>query len=359
MLEAVIFKGDHLDLLDQRKLPNEVEYLSAIDAKSVAMMIKDMVVRGAPAIGITAAYGLVLELNHHHSLPLEKQILALEAGKEILAQSRPTAVNLFWALDRMSKIWQDFQGEDLYEVLKQEAILIHEEDRNACVRMGDFGASLIDQSIAVLTHCNAGALATGGYGTALGMIRSLFREQKLSMVYADETRPYLQGARLTAFELKQDQIPVTLICDNMAGHLMQRGLIQAVIVGADRIAKNGDTANKIGTYSLSVLAKAHGIPFYVVAPISTIDLKTEHGGQIHIEERSAMEVTHIAGKNLAPQGIAVRHPAFDVTPAQNITAIICEKGIAKPKMISTAELIDGIWLRESGFEDALVQFFSM
>jgi methylthioribose-1-phosphate isomerase len=261
--------------------------------------------------------------------------------------------------------------QDLVPQFQKQAIAIHQEDLEACQKMGDFGADLIvstqingssflkSSKLSVLTHCNAGALATGGYGTALGVIRSLWRDGHLERVYTDETRPYLQGARLTAWELLEDNIPTTLICDDMAAHMMQRGLIQAIVVGADRIARNGDTANKIGTYGLAVLAKAHNIPFYVVAPVSTIDLKTVHGGAIEIEERSSIEVTHIYGIQIAPNHVDVRHPAFDVTPAQLITAIICEKGVAMADLSKRKEAkIEGIWLEESGFEDQLTSFIS-
>jgi methylthioribose-1-phosphate isomerase len=379
MIEAVIFKDGVLSLLDQRMLPHETIYLQTQSFEDVAKMIKEMVVRGAPAIGISAAYGMLLAAIELKQKGLSIQTSAgqsfLANAHTILAQSRPTAVNLFWALDRMKHCLEmaQHQGLEIEAAFSKEAIAIHTQDLMACQKMGDFGAQLIKETrlsilshhekenahqrplISVLTHCNAGALATGGYGTALGVIRSLWRDGLLERVYADETRPYLQGARLTAWELLQDGIPTTLLCDNMAAHMMQRALVQAVIVGADRIAKNGDTANKIGTYGLAVLAKAHKIPFYVVAPISTIDLQTAHGGEIEIEERSSKEVTHIYGKSIAPVEVDVRHPAFDVTPADLITAIICENGVALPDLSARRdEKIKGIWLKTSGFEAQLI-----
>jgi methylthioribose-1-phosphate isomerase len=377
MIQAVIFKEGTLSLLDQRKLPQDIIYLHTQKYQEVAKMIKEMVVRGAPAIGISAGYGMLLAaielIQSGGSIQTQSGLDFLANAHLLLAQSRPTAVNLFWALDRMKKCLDQIKDDqELIPQFQKQAIAIHEEDLEACQKMGDFGADLIasshlkssthlnSQKIAVLTHCNAGALATGGYGTALGVIRSLWRDGHLERVYADETRPYLQGARLTAWELLEDQIPTTLLCDDMAAHMMQRGLIQAIVVGADRIARNGDTANKIGTYGLAVLAKAHNIPFYVVAPTSTIDLKTAHGGAIEIEERSSTEVTHIYGIQIAPTHVDVRHPAFDVTPAQLITAVICEKGVAMADLSKRKEAqIEGIWLEESGFEDQFIAFTTL
>jgi methylthioribose-1-phosphate isomerase len=373
MIQAVIFKEGTLSLLDQRKLPQEIIYLHTQKYQEVAQMIKEMVVRGAPAIGISAGYGMLLAaielIQSGGSIQTQTGLDFLTNAHLLLAQSRPTAVNLFWALDRMKKCLDQIKDDqELIPQFQRQAIAIHEEDLEACQKMGDFGADLIasthlkssSSKIAVLTHCNAGALATGGYGTALGVIRSLWRDGYLERVYADETRPYLQGARLTAWELLEDQIPTTLLCDHMAAHMMQRGLVQAIVVGADRIARNGDTANKIGTYGLAVLAKAHNVPFYVVAPTSTIDLKTAHGGAIEIEERSSTEVTHIYGIQIAPTHVDVRHPAFDVTPAQLITAIICEKGVAIADLSKRKESqIEGIWLEESGFEDQLIAFTTL
>ncbi|HWI99292.1 MAG TPA: S-methyl-5-thioribose-1-phosphate isomerase [Burkholderiales bacterium] len=304
-VQPIRWRGDRLELLDQRLLPDKTEYLACRSAEEVARAIRDMVVRGAPAIGCAAAFGVVLSKGSSGSF-------------EVLAKSRPTAVNLFWALERMKK------AKDL----EAEAIAIYDEDLAANRAMGKLGAELIPEAARVMTHCNTGALATAGYGTALGVIRA--SKGKNISVIANETRPYLQGARLTAWELVQEGIPCTLITDSMAGHLMSKGEVDVVIVGADRIAANGDVANKIGTYPLAVLAKRHGIPFYVAAPLSTFDPKIPDGSRIPIEERPAAEVTGYRGTRWAPEGVSVRNPAFDVTPAELITAIISEKGIASP-----------------------------
>jgi len=301
-VEPIRWKGKSLELLDQRLLPGKVSYVKCTTAAQVAKAIKDMVVRGAPAIGCAAAFGVVLGKGSASSF-------------EILSKSRPTAVNLFWALNRMRK------AKDL----EAEAKAIFDEDLAGNRAMGKLGATLIPEGARVMTHCNTGALATAGYGTALGVIRA--SKSKIKGVIANETRPYLQGARLTAWELVQEGIPCTLITDNMAGHLMSRGEVDVIVVGADRIAANGDTANKIGTYSLAVLAKRHGIPFYVVAPRSTFDLKIPSGKEIPIEERPGDEVTGHRGVRWAPRGIKVRNPAFDVTPAELITGIVCEKAV--------------------------------
>ena len=289
-------------MLDQRLLPEQSVYVTCRNAEEVAAAIRDMVVRGAPAIGCAAAFGVVLGKGSAQS-------------HEVLAKSRPTAVNLFWALERMKKA----------QNLEAEALAIYEEDLAANHALGDLGAALIPQGARVMTHCNAGALATAGYGTALGVIRS--SKGKNISVIANETRPYLQGARLTAYELVQEGIPCTLITDSMAGHLMSRGEVDVIVVGADRIAANGDVANKIGTYALAVLAKRHGIPFYVAAPLSTFDPAIPDGSHIPIEERPAAEVTGYRDARWAPEGVSVRNPAFDVTPAELITGIICEKGV--------------------------------
>jgi len=304
-VEPIRWRGDRLELLDQRLLPEKLAYVECRSAAEVAAAIRDMVVRGAPAIGCAAAFGVVLDNGSPESY-------------EILASSRPTAVNLFWALERMKK------AKDL----KAEAEAIFAEDLAANHRMGDLGAELIPQKARVMTHCNAGALATAGYGTALGVIRS--SKNKNISVIASETRPYLQGARLTAWEMVQEGIPVTLITDSMAGHLMSCGEVDVVMAGADRIAANGDVANKIGTYAIAVLAKRHGIPFYVAAPVSTFDVSISSGKDIPIEERAASEVTGYREVRWAPEGVKVRNPAFDVTPAELITGIICEKGVALP-----------------------------
>jgi methylthioribose-1-phosphate isomerase len=299
-IQPLRWKGDRLELLDQRLLPDQVAYVACKTAAEVAAAIRDMVVRGAPAIGCAAAFGVVL------------------GGKDsfdVLAKSRPTAVNLFWALERMKRAKNP----------ETEALAIFEEDLAANRAMGEHGAKLIPAGARVMTYCNTGALATSGHGTALGVIRSAMT--KGISVIACETRPYLQGARLTAWECVQEGIPCTLITDNMAGHLMSKGEVDAVIVGADRIAANGDTANKIGTYMLAVLARRHGLPFYVAAPTSTFDPKIADGSAIEIEERAGSEVTGYRGVRWAPEGVKVRNPSFDVTPAQLITAIVCEKGV--------------------------------
>ena len=302
--------GTSLQLLDQRLLPQEERWVDCRDAAEVAAAIRDMIVRGAPAIGVAAAFGMALAALRGDDL---------DAAATTLKASRPTAVNLAWAVDR-TRVATDHQAE-------AEAILA--EDIAANMRIGRFGAELLGQSVTLLTHCNAGALATGGYGTALGVVRAALEAGKKVAVFADETRPYLQGARLTAWELQKDGIDVTLITDNMSGHFFQQGRFDAVVVGADRIAANGDTANKIGTYTVAVLAAAHDVPFYVAAPTSTIDTACPSGQAIPIEERSGHEVVEGFGRRIAPEGISVRHPAFDVTPAKLITAIITERGVLR------------------------------
>jgi methylthioribose-1-phosphate isomerase len=301
-VEPLRWLGNRLELLDQRQLPEKTVYITCRTAAEVAQAIRDMVVRGAPAIGCAAAFGVVLDKGSKEAF-------------DVLAKSRPTAVNLFWALERMRR------AKDL----RAEAEAIYAEDVAANREIGRLGAELIQDRARVMTHCNAGALATAGYGTALGVIRS--SKHKNITVIANETRPYLQGARLTAYELVQEGIPCTLITDSMAGHLMSKGEVDVVVVGADRIAANGDVANKIGTYALAVLARRHGIPFYVAAPLSTFDPKIPDGSHIPIEERPAAEVTGYGETRWAPHGVAVRNPAFDVTPAELITGIICEKGV--------------------------------
>ena len=331
MVPTVAFEDETVVLIDQRRLPGEEVFLRCRDHHQVAVAIRDMAVRGAPAIGVTAALGIALGVRREAAEGAALQA-AFDAICGEMAATRPTAVNLFWAIDRMrGRFAREAAagGAGLRDGLLQEAQAILDEDVASCRRMGDLGAPLFPENARVLTHCNAGALATAGYGTALGVIRSAARLGRIQKVYADETRPYLQGARLTAWELMQDAIPTTLIADNMAGHLMARGEIDAVIVGADRIAANGDVANKIGTYSVAVLAKENGIPFYVAAPTSTFDLATATGASIPIEERPAEEVTHHAGRLLAPEGVSVRNPAFDVTPHRYVTAIVCERGVAR------------------------------
>jgi methylthioribose-1-phosphate isomerase len=332
VVPTVRWEDESVVMIDQRLLPAEEVYLRCLSAGEVALAIRDMAIRGAPAIGVAAALGLALAVRKASA---EGDALAAEFDRtcDELAATRPTAVNLFWAIARMRRRFareSSAGGGRVRDGLLEEALAIGEEDLAACRSMGDLGAELIPAGARLLTHCNAGALATAGYGTALGVIRSAARQGKVKNVFADETRPYLQGARLTAWELSREGIPTTLIADNMAGHLMSRAEVDAVIVGADRIAANGDVANKIGTYTLAVLARENGLPFYVAAPVSTIDLDTPTGGSIPIEERAADEVTHHAGRRLAPEGIAVRNPAFDVTPHRYVTAIICERGVARP-----------------------------
>jgi methylthioribose-1-phosphate isomerase len=299
-----------------------------------------MVVRGAPAIGVSAAYGVALGALRTKAATAEEFATEFDIICARLAGTRPTAVNLFWAIDRMNQLFAALLGSganlvQIKEQLLAEAHAMYAEDIAACKTMGAFGGALLPDEGGVLTHCNAGALATCGYGTALGVIRSAIEQGKRIHVYADETRPFLQGARLTAWELMADHIPTTVICDNMAASLMRQGFIQAVVVGADRIAANGDTANKIGTYNVAILAKEHNIPFYVAAPWSTIDLATATGDAIPIEERPAIEVTHHGGKQLTPNGVGIRNPAFDVTPAKYISAIITERGVVRGPYIES------------------------
>lgn len=325
-IRAVEWSNGALKLLDQRLLPRRREYLVIEDAAGTAQAIKDMAVRGAPAIGITAAYGVVLAARACYARSPATWKQDIETDLERLARSRPTAVNLFWALERMRRHATTLDG-DPYAALLAEAQRIHEEDIAANRRMGERGAALIETPGAVLTHCNTGSLATGGYGTALGVIRAAYAAGRISQVFADETRPWLQGARLTAWELVEDRIPVTLLCEGAAAHLMKQGGVRWVIVGADRIAANGDTANKIGTYGLSILARHHGVKFMVVAPTSTVDMTLTSGGQIPIEMRHETEVLTHAGHPVAAQGAQAWNPAFDVTPAELIDAIVTERGV--------------------------------
>jgi methylthioribose-1-phosphate isomerase len=320
-MSHIVWRGDALELLDQRLLPRETKFVVCRSAHEVAVAIRDMVVRGAPAIGVSAAYGLALAARSGEDV--------LAAAAELRA-SRPTAVNLAWAVERMLGVWRGGSQPADAGALAAEAQRIFDQDIESNRRLGRFGAELLGARSTVLTHCNAGALATAGYGTALGVIRAAIEGGKQVAVFADETRPYLQGARLTAWELQRDGIDVTLITDSMAGHFFQQGKFDAVVVGADRIAANGDTANKIGTYTLAVLAGAHGVPFYIAAPASTVDLDCPNGAAIPIEERSSREVTEIGGASIAPEGVPARHPAFDVTPARLITAIITDRGVLRP-----------------------------
>ena len=329
-IQTMRWADGKFEMIDQRILPSRFEYISYDSAESVAEGIKTMVVRGAPAIGCAAAFGIALEglkLNKENNKDYLKNI---EIAFKVLSESRPTAVNLFWALAKMKKVLNEnitLSLENLSNLLLQEAIAIMEEDININKQMGAFGANLLKDGDVVLTHCNAGALATAGHGTALGVIRSAVEQGKKISVIADETRPFLQGARLTSWELIQDNIPVTLITDNMSGHIMSKGEINAIIVGTDRVAANGDVANKIGTYMVAVLAKRHNIPFYVACPISTIDMNCISGSLIPIEERESNEVTGFRENQWAAKGVKVRNPSFDVTPAELVTALITEKGI--------------------------------
>lgn len=345
MIPTLEWTADGVRFLDQTKLPLEEVYVLATGYEQVAEIISTMVVRGAPAIGVSAAMGLALGVKNSHAANVPALAAEFDTMCRTLAATRPTAVNLFWAIERMKSRFAEraaLPGASvgaIREALIAEAQQMYDEDIAACRQMGAHGAPLLPKLGGVLTHCNAGALATCGYGTALGVIRAAVEQGNEIHVYADETRPFLQGARLTAWELMHDGIPTTVLCDNMAASLMRQGKIQGVVVGADRIAANGDVANKIGTYAVAVLAKEHGIPFFVAAPWSTIDLKTPTGDAIPIEQRPAREVTHHAGKQLTPHGVGIENPAFDVTPARFITAIITERGILRaPYEESLAEL---------------------
>ena len=321
-----------VSMIDQRLLPEREVYHIYCDYESVADAIKTMVIRGAPAIGVAAAMGAALAAESIKADDLAEFSKKMEHAFDTLAATRPTAVNLFWAIERMKRRLSELEGVELDEIRDQlvaEAIKIYDEDIETNRAMGSNGAALFEDGDVVLTHCNAGALATAGYGTALGVIRAAVEEGKHIRVLADETRPFLQGARLTAWELHKDGIPVTVITDNMAGSMMAKGLINEVVVGADRIASNGDVANKVGTFSVAVLASYHEIPFYVAAPLSTIDMNLSNGDMIPIEERSPEEVTHIGDKRIVPEGVPVKNPAFDVTPNELVTAIITEKGVAR------------------------------
>lgn len=335
MVPTVEWKNDAVRLLDQSRLPEHVEFLDCRDYQTVAAAIRELRVRGAPAIGVTAAMGVALGAQAVETPDYDAFVKAVGTICDHLAATRPTAVNLFWAIERMKQALVSLRGRTVPEVksaLIKESQIILDEDIAMNKAMGRHGAALIQDGNTILTHCNAGALATAGYGTALGVVRAAWEQGKKIRVIADETRPVLQGARLTAWELMQDNIPVTLITDNMAGSIMRQGLIHVCVVGADRIAANGDVANKIGTYSVAVLAKAHNIPFYVAAPYSTIDLSTPSGEHIPIEQRASQEVTSVHGSHpIAPTGVDVLNPAFDVTPADYITAIITERGVFRPQ----------------------------
>jgi len=347
MLPTIEWKDDSVVMIDQRKLPVSEIYVSCKTAQEVARAIKTMVIRGAPAIGVAAAMGIALGMRRSKAAGTKQFAVEFQKLCDLMAATRPTAVNLFWAIERMKRVFAEAaQGGcsvgEIKQRLEAEARRIHDEDVESCRTMGAFGAELVPQEARILTHCNAGALATAGYGTALGVIRAAVERGKKVAVLADETRPFLQGARLTAWELVKDGIDTTVITDNMAGSMMRLGQVDLVVVGADRIAANGDVANKIGTYGVAVLAKEHGIPFYVAAPLSTIDLDTTDGSRIPIEERDGREVTHVGPSRLTPEGARIRNPAFDVTPAKYVTAIITERGIARaPFHESLAALVSG------------------
>ena len=342
MVETIQWTGAGVVMVDQTRLPREEVYVTCHNYQEVASAIRGMIIRGAPAIGVAAAMGVALGVLEACDEDLDSHF---EHVCDTLAGTRPTAVNLFWAIDRMKRLWKSLDGLPLPEIRRRmiaEALEIHREDIAINEAIGRSGAPLVPDGKTVLTHCNAGALATAGYGTALGVIRAAVAAGKKIDVFADETRPFLQGARLTAWELAHDGIPVTVITDNMAGYFLKSGRIGCVVVGADRIAANGDVANKIGTYSVAVLAKENNVPFYVAAPISTLDLTLASGDQIPIEQRPAYEVTHLAGIQVTPDGVAVENPAFDVTPSRYVTAIITERGVAQaPYEESLANLVSG------------------
>jgi len=336
MIKTVEWTAEGVRMIDQRALPNEEKYLMLRSCEEVADAIKQMVVRGAPAIGVSAAMGIALGASQAVGTSVEDLEQDFDYFCDVMSRTRPTAVNLFWAIERMRERFRraKAEGADADSVKRQlieEAQAIFRDDIESNRALGRFGGELIPDGATVLTHCNAGALATAGdYGTALGVVRGARDAGKRVAVIADETRPFLQGARLTAWELHKDEIPVTVITDNMAGHVMKQGKVDCVVVGADRIAANGDTANKIGTYMVAVLARRHSIPFYVAAPVSTVDLKIPTGDQIPIEERDAREVTHVRDQRLAPEGVSVHNPAFDVTPNELIAAIVTDRGVARP-----------------------------
>ena len=361
MLPTIEWKDDAVVMIDQRKLPASETYVTCKTAKDVAKAIKTMVIRGAPAIGVAAAMGLALGMKRSSASGTKQFATEFQKFCDEMAATRPTAVNLFWAIERMKRVFaRHVQAgasvDELKRLLEEESRHIHDEDVASCRAMGAYGAGLVPADARILTHCNAGALATAGYGTALGVIRAAAEGGKKVAVFADETRPFLQGARLTAWELVKDGIDTTVITDNMTASMMRQANIDLVVVGADRIAANGDVANKIGTYGVAVLAKEHGIPFYVAAPLSTIDLNTADGSGIPIEERNDREVTHVGSYRVTPVGARIRNPAFDVTPAKYVTAIVTEQGIARaPYDASLAALVRGATAspREAGQGDAV------
>ena len=340
MLPTIAREGDVVVMIDQRKLPAQEVYVRCKTAAEVARAIKTMVIRGAPAIGVAAAMGIALGMRRSTATGTQKFAAEFHKACEVMAATRPTAVNLFWAIERMRRSFSAAAqaGESVDQIkdrLEREAQAIHDEDVESCRALGAFGAEVVPADARILTHCNAGALATAGYGTALGVIRGAVEKGKRVAVFADETRPFLQGARLTAWELVRDGIPTTVITDNMTAALMRQVPIDLVVVGADRIAANGDTANKIGTYGVAVLAREHNVPFYVAAPLSTIDLNTPDGAHIPIEERNAREVTHVGSAQLTPEGAAIWNPAFDVTPHRYIAGIITDRGIFRPPYVES------------------------
>jgi methylthioribose-1-phosphate isomerase len=340
MLPTIDWQGDVIVMVDQRKLPGQEIYVRCRTAQEVARAIRTMVIRGAPAIGVAAAMGIALGMRRSTAKGTRQFAVEFQKICDMMASTRPTAVNLFWAIDRMKRVFAEGAqaGESPEEIaarLEREARLIHDEDVASCRKMGTFGADVVPDGARVLTHCNAGALATAGYGSALGVVRAAVEQGKRIAVFADETRPFLQGARLTAWELVRDGISTTVITESMAGPLMRAGEIDLVVVGADRIAANGDTANKIGTYTVAVLAHEHKVPFYVAAPLSTIDLATTDGDAIPIEERDQREVSHLGSSRLTPEGALIRNPAFDITPHRYIAGIITERGIFRPPFIET------------------------
>src|SRR4029077_7812832 len=340
MLPTIAREDDAVVMVDQRKLPAQEIYVRCRTAAEVARAIKTMVIRGAPAIGVAAAMGIALGMRRSTATGTQKFAADFHKTCELMAATRPTAVNLFWAIERMKRSFgaaarAGASVEQIKGRLDSESAAIHDEDVASCRALGAFGAEVVPSEARILTHCNAGALATAGYGTALGVVRGAVEKGKHVVVFADETRPFLQGARLTAWELVRDGIQTTVITDNMTGALMRQGKVDLVVVGADRIAANGDTANKIGTYGVAVLAREHQIPFYVAAPLSTVDLHTPDGAHIPIEERNPREITHLGGQQLTPHGALIRNPAFDVTPHQLIAGIITERGILRPPYLES------------------------
>ncbi len=345
MIQTLEWTEQGVRFIDQTKLPTEETYVTCKTYEQVADVIRTMVVRGAPAIGVAAAMGIALGINSSKAETVGELKRDLDQICEVMGKTRPTAVNLFWAIRRMQEKFERLRIRPVAQIkreLVEEAKRMHAEDIAANQAMGRHGATLMPSEGGVLTHCNAGALATAGYGTALGVIRAAVEQGKKIHVYADETRPFLQGSRLTAWELMKDGIPTTVISDNMAGAMMKQGKIGAIVVGADRIAANGDVANKIGTYTVAVLAKENGIPFYVAAPISTVDMACPTGDQIPIEQRNVREVSHIAGKQMTPDGVSIENPAFDVTPAKYVSAIITERGLAREPYTESLQRLMGL-----------------